>query len=83
LGTKQAIAQQPRKIETEKVERAYYVDNNGKKKYFPNTKTQQVWDKILNQCPKCLAIAEDNNVNIWQNTKYIKKDKKDNTVTTD
>lgn len=61
-----------RKVQKEMQERAYYINDEGKKVYFPNTKTQKMWNEILEECPGCLKVAEKYNVNIYQNMKYEK-----------
>lgn len=70
-------AQEKREIKTE--QRKYYVDKQGKKKYISTSKTQTLWNEILDKCPQCLEQAKKYNVNIWQNDEYepAKKKQKD------
>lgn len=81
LATTQVHAQQKESkpiagtLQTETKVRQYYIDSEGKKKYVSQGKTQKMWTDILSKCPTCLAVAEEYNVNIYQNKKYIKKTK--------
>lgn len=60
-------------LEAETKVRYFYTDKDGKKKYVSNGKTQKMWSMILTKCPQCIDVAEEFNVNIYQNKKYIKK----------
>lgn len=74
LATTQVIGQQR---EIKKEDRYYYLDSEGKKKYISNSKTQKMWSEILEKYPQAIDIAEKYNVNIFQNKKYQKPPRKE------
>lgn len=67
-----------------KQETKYYrIDSLGKKKYLTNSKIQRMWNEILHYCPDCINVAQEYNVNIFQNIKYKKASKVDKAKTED
>lgn len=56
--------------EIQKEDRYFYYDTSGKKKYISNSKTQKMWTEILELCPDAIKVAQEYNVNIYQNKYY-------------
>jgi hypothetical protein len=54
---------------------SYYIDSDGKRHTVSQGKTQAMWTEILAKCPSCIEIAKKNNIKIYQNKWYVKKER--------